>query len=82
MAHNRGGSDRKNLPPEQREVKKRLQRSVEQLRDSFCRQHVLELIVTEDGGVRLSAEMYTSMEETKEEPEWFPSLVYQVMIQY
>ncbi|KAG6429648.1 hypothetical protein SASPL_107700 [Salvia splendens] len=72
-----GGPDRKNRPPEQREVKKRLQRSVEQLRDSFCRQHAVELIVTEDGCLRLSAEIYASMDETKEEPEWFPSLVYQ-----
>ncbi|KAL1569931.1 exocyst complex component EXO84A-like [Salvia divinorum] len=69
--------DRKNRPPEQRELKKRLQRSVEQLRDSFCRQHALELIVTEDGGVHLSAEMYISMDENKEEPEWFPSPIYQ-----
>ncbi|KAG6399977.1 hypothetical protein SASPL_141465 [Salvia splendens] len=69
--------DRKNRPPEQREVKKRLQRSVEQLRDSFCRQHALELIVTEDGGVHLSAEMYISLDENKEEPEWFPSPIYQ-----
>lgn len=69
-------SDRKY---EQREMKKRLQRSVEQLRDSFCRQHALELIVTEDGGVRLSAEMYIAMDESKEEPEWFPSPIYQVI---
>ncbi|KAH6815675.1 Vps51/Vps67 family of vesicular protein [Perilla frutescens var. frutescens] len=71
------GSDRNNRAPEQREVKKRLQRSVEQLRDSFCRQHALELIFTEDGGVRLSADMYISMDESKEEPEWFPSPIYQ-----
>lgn len=73
------GPDRNNRAPEQRELKKRLQRSVEQLRDSFCRQHALDLIVTEDGGVRLSADMYISMDESKEEPEWFPSPIYQVM---
>lgn len=64
--------------PEQREVKRRLQRLVDQLRDGFCRQHALELIFTEDGGVRLSAEMYISMDESNSEPEWFPSPIYQV----
>ncbi|PIN15229.1 Exocyst complex subunit [Handroanthus impetiginosus] len=66
-----------NRPPEQRELKRRLQRLVDQLRDSFCRQHALELIFTEDGGVRLSADMYLSMDDSKEEPEWFPSPIYQ-----
>ncbi|XP_073054343.1 exocyst complex component EXO84A [Primulina eburnea] len=63
--------------PEQRELKRRLQRFVDQLRDSFCRQHALELIFTEDGGVRLGAEMYLSMDCSRDEPEWFPSPVYQ-----
>ncbi|KAI3904208.1 hypothetical protein MKX01_022108 [Papaver californicum] len=44
----RGASDRQNRGPEQREWKKRLQRSVDRLRDTFCRQHALELIFTED----------------------------------
>ncbi|KAL0364128.1 UNVERIFIED_CONTAM: Exocyst complex component EXO84A [Sesamum angustifolium] len=64
-------------PPEQRELKRKLQRFVDQLRDSFCRQHALELIVTEDGGVRLSADIYLSMDESTAQPEWFPSPIYQ-----
>lgn len=73
------GDEQNQRGPEQREVKRRLQKTVEQLRDSFCRQHALELIVAEDGGVRLSADMYISMDENKQEPEWFPSPIYQVM---
>lgn len=76
---NRKASERQpNRLPEQRELKRRLQRLVDQLRDSFCRQHALELIFTEDGGVRLSADMYLSMDDGREEPEWFPSPIYQV----
>lgn len=71
-------SNKQDRAPEQRELKRRLQRFVDQLRDSFCRQHALELIFTEDGGVRLSAEMYLSMDCSKDEPEWFPSPIYQV----
>lgn len=75
----RRGSDRQNRAPEQRELKKRLQRLVDQLRDSFCRQHALDLIFNEDGSVRLSADMYFSMDEDAEDlPEWFPSPIYQV----
>ncbi|CAN8311904.1 unnamed protein product [Cochlearia groenlandica] len=72
----RGSSDRQNRP-EQREWKKKLQRSVDRLRDSFCRQHALELIFTEEGEVRLSSEIYILMDETTEEPEWFPSPIFQ-----
>lgn len=68
----RRGSDR------QRELKKRLQRLVDQLRDSFCRQHALDLIFNEDGSVRLCADMYLSMDGRAEEPNWFPSPIYQV----
>nr|GMD04552.1 exocyst complex component exo84a [Ipomoea batatas] len=67
--------------PEQRELKKRLQRVVDQLRDTFCRQHALELIFAEDGGVRLNADMYLSMDGSGEEPEWFPSLIYQELFE-
>ncbi|XP_059658515.1 exocyst complex component EXO84A [Cornus florida] len=73
----RRSSDRQNRAPEQRELKRRLQRLVDQLRDSFCRQHALDLIFTEDGGVRLSSDMYISMDDTADEPEWFPSPIYQ-----
>ncbi|KAL8518861.1 hypothetical protein ACS0TY_009994 [Phlomoides rotata] len=69
--------DQSQRGPEQRELKRRLQRLVDQLRDGFCRQHALELIFTEDGGVRLSADMYISMDESKVDPEWFPSPIYQ-----
>ncbi|KAK1365817.1 Exocyst complex component EXO84A [Heracleum sosnowskyi] len=74
----RRGSDRQNRAPEQRELKKRLQRLVDQLRDSFCRQHALDLIFNEDGTVRLSADMYFNMDANSEDlPEWFPSPIYQ-----
>ncbi|KAK9276825.1 hypothetical protein L1049_006362 [Liquidambar formosana] len=69
--------DRQNRVPEQREWKRRLQRSVDRLRDSFCRQHALDLIFTEDGDVSLSSEMYISMDGNAEEPEWFPSPIFQ-----
>ncbi|CAN6550619.1 unnamed protein product [Malus baccata var. baccata] len=63
-------SDRGNRVPEpSREWKRRLQRSVEQLRDSFCRLHALDLIFTEDGDTRLNAQMYTSMDGNLD-PEW------------
>lgn len=65
--------------PEQRELKRRLQRFVDQLRDTFCRQHALELIFAEDGAVRLNADMYLNMDGSIEEPEWFPSPIYQVV---
>ena len=74
----RRASDRQNRHPEQREWKRRLQRSVDHLRDSFCRQHALDLIFTEDGDTRLSAEIYTSMDGNSEELEWFPSPIFQV----
>lgn len=79
----RRGSDRHNRAPEQRELKKRLQRLVDQLRDSFCRQHALDLIFNEDGSVRLCADMYLGMDGHADEemPEWFPSPIYQVIIE-
>ncbi|KAL8556707.1 hypothetical protein ACS0TY_004241 [Phlomoides rotata] len=61
--------DQSQRGPEQRELERRLQRLVDQLRDGFCRQHALELIFTEDGGVRLTADMYISMDESKVDPE-------------
>ncbi|KAM0008674.1 putative cullin repeat-like-containing domain superfamily, exocyst component Exo84 [Helianthus debilis subsp. tardiflorus] len=70
----RKASDRQLRTPEQRELKKRIQRFVDQLRDSFCRKHALDLIFTEDGTARLNANMYLSMEENS---EWAPSPVYQ-----
>lgn len=72
------GTDRQNRAAEQREWKRKLHRTVEKLRDSFCRQHALDLIFTEDGGTNLSAEMYINMDNTVEDPEWVPSLIFQV----
>ncbi|XP_061366106.1 exocyst complex component EXO84A-like [Gastrolobium bilobum] len=72
----RRGSD-KQRPPEQRELKKRLQREVDRLRDSFCRQHALELIFTEDGETLLNALIYLGLDEKVEQPEWFPSPIFQ-----
>ncbi|KAJ4711228.1 Exocyst complex component EXO84A [Melia azedarach] len=73
----RKASDRQNRFPEQREWKRKLQRLVDRLRDSFCRTHALDLIFTEDGEIRLNAETYTCMDESTEEPEWFPSPIFQ-----
>lgn len=68
-----------NRLPEQREWKKRLQRSVDRLRDSFCRQHAVDLIFTEEGETRLGPQMYLSLDGNVEEPEWFPSPIFQVL---
>ncbi|KAF5746664.1 exocyst complex component EXO84A [Tripterygium wilfordii] len=75
--NSRRASDRQSRLVEQREWKRRLQRSVDRLRDSFCRQHALDLIFAEDGDVRLNPYIYTSMDGGGEEPEWFPSPVFQ-----
>ncbi|KAF0912682.1 hypothetical protein E2562_018937 [Oryza meyeriana var. granulata] len=71
------GVDRQNRVAEQREWKRKLQRMVDKLKDSFCRQHALDLIFTEEGDTNLSAEMYINMDNTTEEPEWVPSLIFQ-----
>ncbi|KAL6513832.1 Exocyst complex component exo84a [Orobanche hederae] len=76
-AHRASSDKHSRPPPEQREIKRKLQRLVDQLRDSFCRQHALDLIFTEDGGVRLNADMYLCMDDGRDEPEWFPSPVFQ-----
>ncbi|OIV93109.1 hypothetical protein TanjilG_20771 [Lupinus angustifolius] len=73
----RRGSDKQQRLPEQRELKKRLQREVDHLRDSFCRQHALELIFTEEGDARLNALVYLSLDAKEEQPEWFPSPIFQ-----
>lgn len=71
-------SDRHNRMPEQREWKRKLQRCVDGLRDSFCRQHALDLIFTEDGFTHLSADMYLSLDGSGYEPDWSPSPIFQV----
>lgn len=70
-------SDRHNRMPEQREWKRKLQRCVDGLRDSFCRQHALDLIFTEDGFTHLSAEMYLGLDGSGYEPDWSPSPIFQ-----
>ncbi|KAK9924030.1 hypothetical protein M0R45_032419 [Rubus argutus] len=73
----RRSSDRQNRHPEQREWKKRLVSSVDRLKDSFCRQHALDLIFTEDGDSHLTADMYINVDGNADEFEWFPSLIFQ-----
>ncbi|KAJ8760857.1 hypothetical protein K2173_021895 [Erythroxylum novogranatense] len=75
--HPRRSSDKQYRLPDHREWKKKLQRSTDRLRDSFCRQHALELIFTEDGEIRLNSHIYTSMDDHTEEPDWFPSPIFQ-----
>ncbi|KAJ6827642.1 exocyst complex component EXO84B-like [Iris pallida] len=69
-------SDRQNRMPEQREWKRKLQRSVDRLRDSFCRQHALDLIFTEDGDTHLSAEMYIYLDNV-DDLDLSPSSIFQ-----
>ncbi|XP_014519767.1 exocyst complex component EXO84A [Vigna radiata var. radiata] len=73
----RGDESQKKGSDKQRELKKRLQREVDRLRDSFCRQHALELIFTEEGEARLNALIYLGMDGNVEQPEWFPSPIFQ-----
>ncbi|CAN1197873.1 Exocyst complex component EXO84A [Linum perenne] len=75
----RKGSEKPSHLPEQREWKRKLQRSVDRLRDSFCRLQALELIFTDDGDTNLNAHTYTSMDDHTEEPEWFPSPIFQLV---
>ncbi|KAG5068001.1 hypothetical protein AAZX31_01G037900 [Glycine max] len=73
----RGDDSHRRGSDKQRELKKRLQREVDRLRDSFCRQHALELIFTEEGEARLNALIYLGMDGNVEQPEWFPSPIFQ-----
>ncbi|PKI40769.1 exocyst complex component EXO84B [Punica granatum] len=70
-------TDRQNRYPEQREWKRRLAVSVERLRNTFCRQHVLDLIFTEEGDSHLTADMYINMDRNADEIDWFPSMIFQ-----
>ncbi|KAF3430956.1 hypothetical protein FNV43_RR25686 [Rhamnella rubrinervis] len=69
--------DRQNRHPEQREWKRRLVGSVDRLKETFCRQHALDLIFTEDGDSHLTADMYINMDGNVDELEWGPSLIFQ-----
>ncbi|KAJ1429235.1 Exocyst component Exo84, C-terminal [Sesbania bispinosa] len=70
-------SERQNRHPEQREWRRRLVGSVDRLKDTFCRQHALDLIFTEEGDSHLTADMYISMDGNADEVEWLPSLIFQ-----
>lgn len=73
-------SDRHNRNPEQREWKRRLLSAVDRLKDTFCRQHALDLIFTEEGDSHLTADMYINMDGHTDEFEWFPSPIFQVLL--
>ncbi|GAB2219998.1 hypothetical protein Droror1_Dr00007639 [Drosera rotundifolia] len=70
-------SDRQSRHPEQREWKRRLVASVERLKSSFCQQHALDLIFTEEGDTNLAATTYIDMDGNEDEIEWSPSLIFQ-----
>ncbi|KAL9256238.1 Exocyst complex component EXO84B-like protein [Drosera capensis] len=70
-------SDRQSRHPEQREWKRRLVASVERLKSSFCQQHALDLIFTEEGDTNLAATTYIDMDGNEDEIEWCPSLIFQ-----
>ncbi|KAK3427867.1 hypothetical protein EUGRSUZ_F04008 [Eucalyptus grandis] len=70
-------TDRQNRHPEQREWRRRLVSSVDRLKDTFCRQHALDLIFTEEGDSHLTADMYINMDGNADEIDWFPSLLFQ-----
>ncbi|CAN1305967.1 Exocyst complex component EXO84B [Linum perenne] len=70
-------ADKPNRHPEQREWRKRLVSAVDRLKDTFCRQHALDLIFTEDGDSHLAAEMYLKMDSNVEDVDWLPSLIFQ-----
>jgi len=72
-------SERQNRHPEQREWRRRLVGSVDRLKDTFCRQHALDLIFTEEGDSHLTADMYINMDGNADEVEWLPSLIFQVI---
>ncbi|PIN07946.1 Exocyst complex subunit [Handroanthus impetiginosus] len=69
--------DRQNRNPEQREWRRRLVNSVDRLKDSFCRQHALDLIFTEEDDSYLTADMYINMDGNMDEIEWSPSPIFQ-----
>ncbi|KAM0927776.1 hypothetical protein ACQ4PT_002055 [Festuca glaucescens] len=71
------GPEKQNRAAEHREWKRKLQHMVDKLRDSFCRQHALALIFTEEGDTHLNAEMYINMDNNVQEIEWVPSLIFQ-----
>ncbi|XP_042018540.1 exocyst complex component EXO84B-like [Salvia splendens] len=69
--------DRQNRSPEQREWRRRLVACVDRLKDSFCRQHALELIFTEEGDSYLTAGTYINMNGNPDEIEWIPTPLFQ-----
>lgn len=51
--------------------------SVDRLKDTFCRQHALDLIFTEEGDSHLAADMYINMDGNVDEFELSPSPIFQ-----
>ncbi|KAI4382021.1 hypothetical protein MLD38_008033 [Melastoma candidum] len=74
-------ADRQNRHPEQREWKRKLVSSVDRLKDTFCRQHALDLIFTEEGDSRLIADMYINMDGHPDDIDWFPSAIFQELFE-
>ncbi|GLJ31355.1 hypothetical protein SUGI_0629200 [Cryptomeria japonica] len=74
-------AEKQNRFPELRDWRKRLQRSVDKLRDNFCRQHALDLIFTEESDAQLSADMYIYLDDKADSSSWhqdaFPSPIFQ-----
>ncbi|CAI0420565.1 unnamed protein product, partial [Linum tenue] len=51
--------------------------AVDRLKDTFCRQHALDLIFTEEGDSSLTADMYINMDKNVEELASLPSPIFQ-----
>eukprot|EP00250_Pteridium_aquilinum_P010109 c19160_g1_i1 orf=582-2723(-) len=62
---------------ELREWRRRLQRSVDRLRDLYCGKQVLDLFFNEDGLPNFGADMYTLLEDDTDNSQLMPSPVFQ-----
>ncbi|VFQ71961.1 unnamed protein product [Cuscuta campestris] len=64
-----------------KEWRRNLQRSLDKLRDSFCRQYIVNFIYSRDGDARLDAQIYLSgmSEDLMSESEPLPSLPFQAL---
>nr|GLL49089.1 exocyst complex component EXO84C [Ipomoea trifida]GMD94785.1 exocyst complex component EXO84C [Ipomoea batatas] len=66
---------------EVKEWRRHLQHSLDKLRDSFCRQYIVNFIYSRDGDARLDAQIYLSGtgEDLASESEPLPSLPFQAL---
>ncbi|CAH9097708.1 unnamed protein product [Cuscuta europaea] len=62
-----------------KEWRRNLQRSLDNLRDSFCRQYIVNFIYSRDGEARLDAQIYLSGMSLMSEVEPLPSLPFQAL---